>query len=868
MTTRKGQSTTRLPQSIIDEINAQSGASSSGHRRASGSHSRKAERKAERQLAKQRKARFFAHGAPRRNGERNVVTETKDTPPPRKKVKFDLPPEMASLSALKAKPSGHTTTTGTTLEKKKLKTAKSKERGSRLPLNEKQTKKNAVTSTKKWSRIEEEEDAYIATLERKLGVKKDKKGKSRYASEFEEDGFLDLLVDLDENVLNQAGDDDLEESSDQNAESDNRDEASKLDDDSDESGQDEIDTESEDEQTGFTSEDSDADGEEAEVMDSDGKPTTNGAAGQSSVSKYIPPHLRKQVASQQSNGFEIDAKLVRQLKGLLNRLSEQNIDSILKEIESLYRSHRRHDITSTLTNLIIEGTCSHSILLDSYVALHAGLVACLHKIIGVELAAYFVQNVVATFERHYNRSKEPYALRTEEESNAKIEDEVGKECSNLLVLLSELYNYHVISCTLVYDVIRLVLRGELSELDIELILKIARGSGAQLRQDDPSALKDIIQIVQTKLKDQRNASSRTRFMVETLVNLKNNKLKKATAGGQGGNETKERISKIVAGIGKKYHVRAHEPLRISLSDLRQADSKGKWWLVGAAWGGDPLVEQQNSATQSTTISAEKALRMLAKKQGMNTDVRRSIFVVLMSSDDYVDACDRLAQLNLTEVQQREIIRVLLHCCGNEKSYNPYYTLISAHLCKQSHSHRVTLQYCFWDFLRGLGETNVGGAEMARDDQDEDAFELDRVSSTRMSNVARAYAWLVAKDCVAITILKTLDFVSLKAKTKSFLKQFFTHLFVDTQDPSSVPRLGNGIDAGVVPRRDEKALAAVLLKATRLPTLSLGILHFLSKTFSKVELESQDPSDAFVRWCCQVSGDVLQDVLQDATETQR
>ena len=67
---------------------------------------------------------------------------------------------------------------------------------------------------------------------------------------------------------------------------------------------------------------------------------------------------------------------------------------------------------------------------------------------------------------------------------------------------------------------------------------------------------------------------------------------------------------------------------------------------------------------------------------MNTDVRRSIFVVLMSSDvrvslqlgekgklriffqDYVDACDRLSQLKLTEIQQREIIRVLLHCCGN------------------------------------------------------------------------------------------------------------------------------------------------------------------------------------------------------------
>ena len=32
--------------------------------------------------------------------------------------------------------------------------------------------------------------------------------------------------------------------------------------------------------------------------------------------------------------------------------------------------------------------------------------------------------------------------------------------------------------------------------------------------------------------------------------------------------------------------------------------------------------------------------------------------------DYVDACERLAQLNLREVQQREVVRVLVNCCGN------------------------------------------------------------------------------------------------------------------------------------------------------------------------------------------------------------
>ena len=44
------------------------------------------------------------------------------------------------------------------------------------------------------SRTEEEEDAYIAMLERRLGIRRDKKGKSKYGSGFEEDGFLGAFM--------------------------------------------------------------------------------------------------------------------------------------------------------------------------------------------------------------------------------------------------------------------------------------------------------------------------------------------------------------------------------------------------------------------------------------------------------------------------------------------------------------------------------------------------------------------------------------------------------------------------------------------------------------------------------------------------
>lgn len=87
---------------------------------------------------------------------------------------------------------------------------------------------------------------------------------------------------------------------------------------------------------------------------------------------------------------------------------------------------------------------------------------------------------------------------------------------------------------------------------------------------------------------------------------------------------------------------SHEPLRISLEDLHSADKRGKWWLVGAAWGGDPLVEKQEefqssgqqangSRDDDVEEQQETDLLTLARSQGMNTDIRKGIFVVLLSS---------------------------------------------------------------------------------------------------------------------------------------------------------------------------------------------------------------------------------------------
>lgn len=60
-------------------------------------------------------------------------------------------------------------------------------------------------------------------------------------------------------------------------------------------------------------------------------------------------------------------------------------------------------------------------------------------------------------------------------SSPQDQEEHGKEASNLIVLVSELYNFQVISCILIYDLVRgLLSQSQLSEYNIELLLKVVR----------------------------------------------------------------------------------------------------------------------------------------------------------------------------------------------------------------------------------------------------------------------------------------------------------------------------------------------------------------------------------------------------------
>jgi nucleolar MIF4G domain-containing protein 1 len=98
------------------------------------------------------------------------------------------------------------------------------------------------------------------------------------------------------------------------------------------------------------------------------------------------------------------------------------------------------------------------------------------------------------------------------------------------------------------------------------------------------------------------------------------------------------VRSIIIYLSEAFPVMSHEPLRATLEDLQSSETRGKWWLIGAAWSGDPLVDEKRKRQSAVQPAKEvvdeqsQVLLELARKQGMNTDIRRSIFIVLMSSE--------------------------------------------------------------------------------------------------------------------------------------------------------------------------------------------------------------------------------------------
>lgn len=565
-----------------------------------------------------------------------------------------------------------------------------------------------------------------------------------------------------------------------------------------------------------------------------------------SGSRYIPPALRRKLALEKSEVSAEVLALQKSIKGPINKLSETNVGSIVNEINGLFLNNPRQLVTENLTSIILESVIQQGRLLDTFVYLHAVLVAAIYRLQGVDFGAYFVQTLIERYEK------------------LKVDPLKMKESINIISSLSSVYAFQLVSSRLLYDIIK-VLIDELSESNAELLLKIIRTSGNQMRSDDPTALKEIVlQVTKKSASMSLSAvSTRMQFLIETIASLKNNKLKDV-------NESTHQLTiRLKKFLGNFASSKAVDPLQVSLDDIHNIDTKGKWWLVGSAWKGDDGAvksELVNSEVMNDILdSADVNWIELARAQRMNTDIRRAIFISIMSANDYIDAVTKLDKLALRKSQEREIPRIVIHCAVVEPAWNPYYGILAAKLC-DSHSYRKTFQFMLWDLIKGFE-----GASGNDSDEEEDVFsgfddsrdEDDKLK--KILNLGRFFGYLFAEGSLALHMLRTVNFVTASADNKLFMEILFVTFLDQIGKKSQV----NAIGVGLVGKKkmseqkfDDKTLIERLLKAKEQPVLLKGIQHFIDKRLRSSDFITGRKQRKRIEWGIGAMGDIIDEFVKE------
>ena len=258
-------------------------------------------------------------------------------------------------------------------------------------------------------------------------------------------------------------------------------------------------------------------------------------------------------------------------------------------------------------------------------------------------------------------------------------------------------------------------------------------------------------------------------------------------------------------------------------------------LVGPAmlWNSSEVVGSVGKTSFPIDDASTSDLVQLAREQRMNTDIRRAIFVAIMSATDFQDAYSRLMRLKLKKVQEFEIPKVLIHCSSAEKTYNPYYTLIAKKICGDRRL-RTAFQYCLWDLFKKMGESdNEDGIW----EDDEDILE-----TRQIVNLAKLFGMLIAEGGLGLGVFKNLNLSYLQSKTNIFLEVLFITVLLHGQSSS---------------KRNEQAVVNVFSKATDTPELVTGLRYFLRKIVSRTDIAGSKDETATVKWACKIAGDTLE-----------
>ncbi|XP_010472850.1 PREDICTED: pre-mRNA-splicing factor CWC22 homolog [Camelina sativa] len=453
---------------------------------------------------------------------------------------------------------------------------------------------------------------------------------------------------------------------------------------------------------------------------------------------YIPPfklaRMMKEVEDKSSVEYQRltwDA-LRKSINGLVNKVNASNIKNIIPELfaENLIRGR----------GLFCRSCMKSQMASPGFTDVFAALVAVINAKFP-EVAELLLKRVVLQLKRAYKRNDKPQLLAA-------------------VKFIAHLVNQQVAEEIIALELLTLLLEYPTDD-SVEVAVGFVTDCGAMLQDVTPKGLHGIFERFRGILHE-GEIDKRVQYLIESLYATRK-------ANFQGHPAVRPELDlveeKYSHDISLSQEINPETALDVFKPDPDFVENEKKYEalkkeLLGEEEsededGSDASSEDNDEEEDDSDEEDEEQMRIRDETETNLVNLRRTIYLTIMSSVDFEEAGHKLLKIKLEPGQEMELCIMLLECCSQERTYLRYYGLLGQRFCMINKIHQENFEKCF-----------VQQYSM-----------IHRLETNKLRNVAKFFAHLLGTDALPWHVLAYIRLTEEDTTSSSriFIKILFQEL---------------------------------------------------------------------------------------------
>ncbi|ONK55551.1 uncharacterized protein A4U43_UnF1770 [Asparagus officinalis] len=392
---------------------------------------------------------------------------------------------------------------------------------------------------------------------------------------------------------------------------------------------------------------------------------------------YIPPHRLAQMmkdvedkSSEQYQRLSWDA-LRKSINGLVNKVNATNIKNIIPELfsENLIRGR----------GLFCRSCMKSQMASPGFTDVFAALVAVVNTKFP-DVGKLLLKRIVIQLRRAYKRNDKPQLLATTK-------------------FIAHLVNQQVAHEIIALELLTLLLEKPTDD-SVEVAVGFVKECGALLQDFSPQGVHGIFERFRSILHE-GEIDKRVQFLIEGLFATRKAKF-------QGFPAIRPELDLVEQEDQFTHEVSLEDEIdwETNLDVFKPnpqflEDEKAYEDLKRNILGDESSDDEQGSDASSededeeeSEEDDEESMRIKDETETNLVNLRRTIYLTIMSSVDFEEAGHKLLKIKLEPGQEMELCIMLLECCSQERTYLRYYGLLGQRFCMINKVYQENFEKCF------------------------------------------------------------------------------------------------------------------------------------------------------------------------------